>query len=102
DDEVAGQRDLEAARQGVSLHRRDRGLGGRPLRDAREAAAPGQRVLATEEPLEVHAGREGSAGTGENERADIAPGVQLVDGGGDPARYGLVDGVARPRAVDRD
>ena len=102
DDEVARQRDLEAAGQRPALDGRDQRLARGPLGDAGEAAVADVRALAGHERLQVHARAERAAGAGEDAGAQRLVLVEPVERGGDPLGDGQVDRVARLRPVDRD
>ncbi len=64
--QVAGQQELEAAGQGPAFGRADQRLARRGLGDAAQAAAGEGRHLAGQERLEVHAGGERAARSGEH------------------------------------
>src|SRR5207248_1500732 len=102
DDQVARQRDLEAARQGEAFDRGDERLARRPLGDAGKAAVAGVWRLSLHERLEVHARREVAAGAGDDAYAQVVLGVEAVERLGHAVRDVAVDGVARIRPVDGD
>src|SRR6478672_8674393 len=66
DEQVAGQGDLEAARDREALHGRDERLARGALRDAREAAIVDVGPLSLDERTEIHARGEALAGAGED------------------------------------
>ena len=86
DDQVADERDLEAAGDGEALDRRDQRLRGGALRDPGEAAVPDVRALAGDERLQVHAGAERAAGAGEHADPQLVVAVELVERGGHARR----------------
>src|SRR5215207_3767949 len=102
DDQVAGEQQLETAGQGPALDGADQRLARRRLGDPAQPAPLDRGALTTKEPLEVHAGREHPAGSGEHADAQVVGGVQLVDSGRDPLTDSLVERVLRLRPVDRD
>ena len=102
DDQVAGERDLEAAGDREALDRRDDRLLRRPLRDAREAAALRVGPLAGHERLQVHPGAERAAGAREDRHAQVVVAVEAVQRGGHALGHRRVDGVAGLGAVERD
>ena len=102
DDQVAGERDLEAAGDGEALDRGDDRLARRALDDAGEAAALDVRALALDEGLQVHAGAEALAGAGEDRHLQVVVGVEAVERGGDAGGQRGVDRVARVGTVERD
>jgi hypothetical protein len=102
DDEVARQRDLQAARDREALDRGDERLVGRALGEASEAAALDVGALAADERLEVHAGREVAAGAGEDPHLELGLAVELLQAGRDALGEREVDGVASVGPVQRD
>ena len=102
DEQVAGQGDLEAARDREALHGRDERLARGALRDAREAAIVDVRALALDERTEIHARGEALAGAGEDADLEVVVGVQRVQRVRDALRDRLVHGVARVGPVERD
>jgi hypothetical protein len=102
DDEVAGQRHLEAARHREALDRRDDRLARRLADDAGEAALAQRHRLAGDERLEVHAGAEPLAGAGDDRDRHVVRAVEVVQGVRDALGHRPVDRVAGIGAVDRD
>jgi Cu+-exporting ATPase len=102
DDHVAGQHDLEAAGQGVTLDRCDERLRRRRLGDAGEPAARHGGHLAAQESLQVHAGAERPARSRDDSRGQVVPRIQLLHRRGDAAGDFGGDGVTRLGTADRD
>src|SRR5487761_1303332 len=62
----------------------------------------GRRVIAGQEPLQIHACAESAAGAGQDEDADVLAPVQILDGLGDAGRDRPVDRVPHFGPVDGD
>ena len=102
DDQVAGERHLEAAGQRVPLDRGDQWLRGRRLGEPGEAAAGDQRFLARGEGFEVHPGGEVATRTGEDADLQRRVGVKFIERRGDSFGDREVESVLDPRPIDGD
>ena len=70
-EQITGQHDLESAGQGITFHCSNQGLLGRRQDDTQQAAAIHPGDLALRKGLQVHAGAEVAAGTGEDGQAQV-------------------------------
>ena len=103
DDQVAGERDLQAAGDGEALDRGDQRLARRRAATIpAKPRSPTPRALARDERLEVHPGAEALARAGEDADAQLVVAVELVERRGDALGERAVDRVARVGAVERD
>jgi hypothetical protein len=102
--EIAPQRELQAARDGVTFDRGDHRLAEHePCRSHRAVAAfLAVAAMAGRRLLQVVAGAEGAIGTGQDRDVlrDIA--IEAAKGVGECVGRRRIDGVACGRAVDRD
>jgi hypothetical protein len=102
DDQVAAERQLEAAAHGPALDGRDQRLRQRGLGQPAEPAARDLRGLTGQRGLEVHAGAERAVGAGEDAGPQFGVGLQGVQCFRQSGRDRRVHGVAGLRPVDRD
>ena len=102
DDQIAGERDLEATGEREALDRGDQRLTRGALGDAREAAVAVPGGLALDERAEIHARAEEAAGAGEHAHRQAVVGVELLERVADAFGERRVDGVSHLGPVERD
>src|SRR6185312_15160915 len=102
DDQVAGQRHLEATAQCPSFDRRDQRLADHGSSEPAESTTGKDRGLPAGERLQVHARAERPARTGQHTHRQRRVGVQHIQGGCELDRDLAADGVLLCRTVDGD
>ena len=101
DQEVAGERDLEAAGHRDAVDRADHGLPERPEQLRRVGDRPALAVRIAHL-LQIEAGTEGAAGAGEDDHANFFVVVEVKGGPGEKVAQLLGEGVQHARAVQRE
>jgi hypothetical protein len=85
----------------IAFDRGDERLARRPLDESGEASVRDDGNLSPGESLQVHAGAEGAAGSGNDAQAEVVPAVQGLEGRGEFLGELQRHGVLRLRAVQR-